>query len=167
MSQDVNFFTRALDRAYHSRIYQQNTEHGPLRMPDSTGDRAIEETVNDVKKTTGFFLDIMRKFLPDDRDNQDPFQEAKEQVNHLHVPTARNWTRATNGVLQGVGVLGLSVLCRSPYYGRSRTVNNLFIVGAIGWGFVGARHLNQANYSNDQDEYYWRNSKFIWSKKGS
>lgn len=155
MSGDISFFSRVLDGVYHTDIYKRVTEHGPLELPNSIADKVIDWSVAGAKKTTVVVLEKMK-----DKKVEEP--DFREFVNHLHVPTARNWTRAVNGLLQGVAVLSLSMIVRRGVF--INCFQNSLGCGAVGWGAVGIRHLVAAEYSPQQESYYYQNSRFVWKK---
>lgn len=134
-----------LDDIFNSNFYQNISEKGPFKKPGGVG-AVIDNSAKAVKK----IVDTCSNFFVPNAE----VQIANRFVNNIHVPCQRNWTRACNGVMQGIILLIVSIIIKKKF--------PLMLVG-IAWSIVGARHLQAVNYSNDFNQYYWRNTKMFWN----
>lgn len=147
----MNYILQRLDQGYHSSLYQDLTRQFPLRMPDSYLDRLTEEMIKNIKKNYGFILDEIKD--PNEYGNVN----FKKAVHEVHIPSARNWTRGVNGIMQATMLIGLSIFMRRIPASATQIV-------ALSWGSAGARHLYTAEYTDEERKMHRNNARFVWEK---
>lgn len=133
-----------LDYLYHTKMYQSSTKAGPYKVPEGA-DKMGEKILEKARDATAFVADLMS----DDK-------RVKGAIKNLHIPTERNYTRALNGILQGI-IFAIVAIALTNFGGKLAATG----IGLV-WSAAGVRHIIAADYNDTQKAEYTRNRLFFW-----
>jgi hypothetical protein len=137
--------TSILDYLFHLKFYQNTTQKGPFKLPGGK-EGIIDIGTQGAKKVFEYGASFFSS-----QNNED----LTAKVRDFHVPGQRNWTRAINGVLQGVVMLIVSIMLK-------KNLRFPLMLVSISWSTAGIRHLMAAGYNNNLTEDYWSKTKMFW-----